>query len=876
VSNSTNGKGRIKRDIKPRVLDHLGSPPEKTGRKKDEQPSARGPKVNRDRQGQYEGPFKAKAADPVDRAEEFEEDECLETPTPRAGSMVQVEIDGAWKAVSVTELTRTTPSDRNPDPWFHRCLFSRDDKVSFDLGGLLEMLDFEVEQITKFIARVAREDVLVSVVAGGTRYEDVVEAILSLTPAALAPRQLKRIKEAALRYAALADMNNLEVPVNQVLKWLRRHDLKGVDALHLTKAAKRLAGVSKRKRASFGAEALGHVHPETIRAAFPDAPVSEMHQIPLYWEVHELGVARSDGREADDIKGLIVVTGRALVLSTGEEMLRLAYRKGGRWVERLVPRAEAADSRKVVGLAAHGFPVTSANARDFVRYISDYERHNLKHLPVERVARQLGWQGDGEVMGFLLGETYICAEQPADAEAPSARVSFQGADEGDKQAVRGFRTQGTLEDWLAAIAPVAQFPRVKLEMYAASAAPLLRVVGAGNCVKSTAGETTTGKTTSLQVAASIFGNPEKDAADSIVHSWDGTSVFRERAPAVQTDLPFCLDETQRAKDAKDVQQTIYDISHGQGRGRGSPAGLAGRGSFRTVCLTTGEKPVVSFTEAGGTRARVVEVWGSPFGGQSQALGGLIWNMVRGVEANFGHAGVAYIRHLVENRRKWPDWKAEFKELVGHFQKKAGGNAVAGRLAESFAVITLAARLLHEAVPMPWAYADPIEPLYDELVSEVKEVDRSAAALRSVVEWADARPKLFMNSSADVGYCDQSDRDGWAGIRPFIPDVNVEEGTTPKNGASKAKAKATKAKAKATMTPKKPEYALGFFPDRLKKILKEGGHDPEAILRSWKGKGWLRFTTEGNVERNTYRVRIRQRAFWIVAITEEAIKAARTG
>src|SRR5206468_13075746 len=124
----------------------------------------------------------------------------------------------------------------------------------------------------------------------------------------------------------------------------------------------------------------------------------------------------------------------------------------------------------------------------------------------------------------------------------------------------------------------------------------------------------------------------------------------------------------------------------------------------------------------------------------------------------------------------------------------------------------------EAVAMPWAYADPIEPLYDELVSEVREVDRSAAALRSVVEWADARPKLFIDPNTRAAYREQPDRDGWAGIRPVQPVIAAKVGATSNGGTSKAKQQPAKSE-------KQPEYALGFLLDRLKKILREGDHDP---------------------------------------------------
>jgi uncharacterized protein (DUF927 family) len=145
-------------------------------------------------------------------------------------------------------------------------------------------------------------------------------------------------------------------------------------------------------------------------------------------------------------------------------------------------------------------------------------------------------------------------------------VRYRGADEGDEQLAGGFHPAGTLEEWLKAIEPLSDYPRVRLGLYVSLSAALLSVLGTPNYVFSYAGDSSKGKTTALRIAASCWGNPDETSPRRIVVSWDGTQVIRERAPAVFNNMPVFFDDTKRIKGKEEVARTIYDFSQGQGRG----------------------------------------------------------------------------------------------------------------------------------------------------------------------------------------------------------------------------------------------------------------------------------------------------------------------
>src|SRR5215212_8643622 len=172
--------------------------------------------------------------------------------------------------------------------------------------------------------------------------------------------------------------------------------------------------------------------------------------------------------------------------------------------------------------------------------------------------------------------------------------------------------------WVQAVAQVADRPRALLALYASLAPPLLEIIEAPNFGIDWCGFTSLGKTTTLRVAASVWGNPDERGTNTVLHTWDATRVWVERASATLDGLPLLLDDTKRAKQRSLVAQTIYDVVQGRGRGRGSPKGLRRSGSWRTILLSTGEAPATSFTEDAGTRARILTLWGSPFGNSDES------------------------------------------------------------------------------------------------------------------------------------------------------------------------------------------------------------------------------------------------------------------
>jgi putative DNA primase/helicase len=249
-------------------------------------------------------------------------------------------------------------------------------------------------------------------------------------------------------------------------------------------------------------------------------------------------------------------------------------------------------------------------------------------------------------------------------------------------------------------------------------------------------------------------------------------------------------------------------------------------------ITSGEAPITSFSEDGGTRARVLEVWGSPFGKADAATAQIVNRVNDGVQDHYGHLGPRFVQYLIVNRQRWPEWREQYRQLRQQFAERAGDNSVAARMATHLAAIGMTARLVHEAVEMPWEYRNVVTELWPELTAETPEADRAAVALRHVVSWAHGHREQFQPAASTAGMTAPSG--GWAG-RWALED--------------------------------KDEPYVGFFPHKLDEILEAGGFEPEPVKRLWLDRTWLK-VSKG---KHQYRTRIGNAMPYVVAIKRTAIE-----
>ena len=144
---------------------------------------------------------------------------------------------------------------------------------------------------------------------------------------------------------------------------------------------------------------------------------------------------------------------------------------------------------------------------------------------------------------------------------------------------------GTLEQWQEQIGALCVGNhRLAFVASVAFAGPLLHMLGHESGGFHLYGDSSGGKTTHLQVAASIYGGPR------LVRSWRSTDNALESIAAAHSDGLLVLDEIGLC-DPRIIGETVYMLGNGTGKARANDRGQASRQvqEWRLLFLSTGEK-----------------------------------------------------------------------------------------------------------------------------------------------------------------------------------------------------------------------------------------------------------------------------------------------
>lgn len=279
---------------------------------------------------------------------------------------------------------------------------------------------------------------------------------------------------------------------------------------------------------------------------------------------------------------------RLVNIDSGEEKMKIAYRKGKQWRSSIVDKRTLASANSIVALANNGVAVTSENARYLVKYMSDVENINYDLIPEKASVGRLGWVSGGfspYVDGLVFdGEEYF------------------------KKYFDSVKTHGDRQKWLDFAQKVRKGKNIpaRLILAAAFASALVKPL---HClsffVHLWGSESGIGKTVGLMFAASVWANPEKG---QYWNTFNATGVGQELSAGFLNSLPLILDEFQMLKNKKDFEGLVYMLAEGVGKVRGSKQGGIQRTQTWYNCiLTSGEMPITNFMTGAGAFNRIVEI-----------------------------------------------------------------------------------------------------------------------------------------------------------------------------------------------------------------------------------------------------------------------------
>ena len=277
--------------------------------------------------------------------------------------------------------------------------------------------------------------------------------------------------------------------------------------------------------------------------------------------------------------------------------------------------------------------------------------------------------------------------------------------------------------------------------------PLLYLLGEESGGFHFAGGSSTGKTTALYCAASVWGCP--------VHSWRATDNAAEGLARGASDAFLPLDEVSQA-DGRAVDAMAYMLGNGAGKARmRRDASARPIITWRLLFLSTGETGLAAKMQEGGRRARagqevrVVEIPADAGAGlglfenlHGFASGDALARHLRlAAERHKGHAARAFLAEITKRPggdrrgcRSRPGCAGSRRNLP------AGADGQVSRVARRFGLIAAAGELAAGLGILPWP-----------------EGEAERAAARCFGDWLQARGGT---GSAEL-------RDGIAQVRAFL-------------------------------------------------------------------------------------------------------------
>lgn len=338
-----------------------------------------------------------------------------------------------------------------------------------------------------------------------------------------------------------------------------------------------------------------------------------------------LGVAIQDkyGFEQVVCRHPIMPVQRLCNIDTGEERLRIAFRKGRAWRTLIAEKTTLASSNSILQLAANGVLVTSENAKALSKYLFEIEDLNYDTIPEQKSVSRLGWVGEGF-------SPYV-DELEFDGENSFRHIFNAVRSHGDRdkwiEAMRSFRE----EKGVARIALAASFASV-----------ILQPCGLLPFFCHFWGGTEVGKSVLLMVAASVWAKP---SMGEYVTTFNSTSVGQEMLATFLNSLPMCIDELQIQSTAgvKDFDKIIYQLTEGVGRTRGAKTGgLQKVNTWKCCFITNGEHPISNANSGGGALNRIIEVET-----EDKVYHDLV-GLCAVINDNYGFAGREFVEYLQED------------------------------------------------------------------------------------------------------------------------------------------------------------------------------------------------------------------------------------
>ena len=363
-------------------------------------------------------------------------------------------------------------------------------------------------------------------------------------------------------------------------------------------------------------------------------------KIPYEFELQRTRVVDLRGKNPRPILNTPAVISREYYANDTElpEFYEIMYLYRGKWMKCHVKPSEISDSRELVKkLSEKGIHVTTRQSGAAAEYFNTFLEMNEEAIERMRGYSKLGWHGRDFILPTLNDGSYVIYENASMSE---------------------IRRHGARQISIDLLKRVNKYPYARLLVDANLAAPLLELIGCRNFTLDLICPSHQGKTTALLFANSLWGSQKWMA------NFNSTTNAAEEFSASRNSLPTNINEWQltdsRYRDEKS-NQVIHRHSEGVGKARLNRDGSSKpTKSWHGIQIVTSEEPLTSESSFQGVKTRCWEVspdtvLGDRKDGQIMVNFQLCKDIQELTKYNYGHLGPEFIQNLLKEFENDPEF-----------------------------------------------------------------------------------------------------------------------------------------------------------------------------------------------------------------------------
>lgn len=274
-----------------------------------------------------------------------------------------------------------------------------------------------------------------------------------------------------------------------------------------------------------------------------------------------------------------------------------------------------------------------------------------------------------------------------------------------------YKSKGTIEQWRSQVSQlIEQHSLLVFALCTAFAGQLLRPLQQQGCGFHFKGGSSKGKSTALNLACSVWGNPEQ-----FYRTWRATGNSLEHTAYMHNDSFLVLDEIGEISNPKELGNIVYMLANGLGKGRMTKQITAqAMYQWKMIFLSSGEKSMKDIMVEQGQKTKLgqevrladIDIDQFEYGvfdcldfaedGAKQAI-----ELSQRMNDCYGVASEAWLNYLSKDK---PECMEQVKKLLNQYRGSLMGKHTQGhisRVANYFAVVAVAGEMATQANITGW-------------------------------------------------------------------------------------------------------------------------------------------------------------------------------